>query len=98
MANYRPVSLLPKFSKIFKKLLAAQISPFLDQIFSEFLCGFRKRHSSQHAILNMLRDWQKCLNNGGKVGAILMDLSKAFDCLSHDLLIAKLEAYGLGNN
>ena len=41
----------------------------------------------------MLIKWQKCLDNSGVVGAILMDLSKAFDCLSHELLIAKLEAY-----
>ena len=63
---------------------------------SKYLCGFRKGYSSQYALLNMLRDWQKCLTNSGKVGAILMDLSKAFDCLPHDLLIAKIEAYGFG--
>ena len=45
----------------------------------------------------MLRNWQNCLSNKGKVGAIITDLSKAFDCLLHDLLIAKLEAYGFGH-
>ena len=44
----------------------------------------------------MIRNWQNCLLNKGKIGAILMDLSKAFDYLSHKLLIAKLEAYGIG--
>ena len=64
---------------------------------SSNLCGFRKGYSTQHALLNMINNWQKTLHSKGKVGAILMDLSKAFDCLPHDLLIAKLEAYGFGN-
>ena len=60
------------------------------------LCGFRKGYNTQYSLLNMLIKWQKCLDNSSVVGAILMDLSKAFDCLSHELLIAKLEAYGFG--
>ena len=95
-SNYRPISLLPAISKIYEKLIANQITKFSDQFLSKYLCGFRKGYSSQYALLNMLRDWQKCLKNSGKVGAILMDLSKAFDCLPHDLLIAKMEAYGFG--
>ena len=63
---------------------------------SKHLCGFRKGYSTQHSLLHLLNKWQKCLHNRGKIGAILMDLSKAFDCLPHDLLIAKLKAYGVG--
>ena len=59
------------------------------------MCGFRKAHSTQHALFRLIQKWQEELDSGGYVGTILMDLSKAYDCLSHDLLIAKLEAYGL---
>ena len=95
-ANYRPISLLPTVSKVFERLIAKQIVPFVNTWFSKHLCGFRKGHSTQHSLLDMLRKWQSCLNTSGKVGAVLMDLSKAFDCLPHDLLIAKMAAYGFG--
>ena len=57
--------------------------------------GFRKAHSTQHALFRLIQKWQAELDSGGYVGTILMGISKAYDCLSHDLLIAKLEAYGL---
>ena len=59
------------------------------------MCGFRKAHSTQHALFRLIQKWQAELDSGGYVGTVSMDLSKAYDCLSHDLLIAKLEAYGL---
>ena len=95
--NYRPISLLPTISKIFERLVEKQLKCFIDKKLSRYLCGFRKGHSTQHALLDMLRKWEHCLNNKGKIGAVLMDLSKAFHCLPHDLLIAKLdEAYEFG--
>ena len=51
-------------------------------------------HSTQHALLNLLKNWQKCLDKSGIVGAVLMYLSKACDCLPHELFLAKLSAYG----
>ena len=62
--NYRPISLLPLISKIFEKFLYQQIEDFSNKILSPKLCGFRKRHSTQHALLNLLENWQKCLDKG----------------------------------
>ena len=92
--NYRPISLLPIISKIFERVLFEQIEKFSEKMLSPKLCGFRKGHSTQHALLNLLKNWQKTLDKSGVIGTVLMDLSKAYDCLPHDLLIAKLAAYG----
>ena len=92
-ANYRPISLLPIISKIFERVLFEQVEKFSEKI-PPNLCGFRKGHSTQHALLNLLKNCQKTLGKSGVIGTILMDLSKAYDCLPHDLLIAKLAAYG----
>ena len=80
-------------SKIFEKGLYQQIEDCSNKILSPKLCGFRKGHSTQHALLNLLKNRQKCLNKSGVVGTVLMDLSKTYDCLPHDFLLAKLSAY-----
>ena len=96
--NYRPISVLKPIAKIFERLLYKQIIIFMDNKFSPLLCGFRKGHNTQHALLKLLDNWREKLDNKQYVGVILCDLSKAFDTLPHDLLIAKLHAYGIGND
>ena len=85
---------MPLISKLFEKVLYQQIESFTNKILSPQLCRFRKGHSTRHALLNLLKNWQKCLDKYGVVGTVLMDLSKAYDYLPHDLLLAKLSAYG----
>ena len=85
---------MPLISKLFEKVLYQQIEDFANKILSPKLCGFRKGHSIQHALLNLLKNWQKCLDKYGVVRTVLMDLNKAYDCLPHDLLLVKRSAYG----
>ena len=67
---------------------------YFDKRFSRHLCGFRKGHSTQHYLLFMLEFLKKALDKGLSTGILLTDLSNAVDCISHELLIAKLHAYG----
>ena len=62
--------------------------------FSKYQCGFRKDFSAPHCLVSILEKWKSATDNEKSFGALLTDLSKAFDCLSHDILIAKLHAYG----
>ena len=96
--NYRPISTLSNFSKVFERLLYNQIEAFFEDKFSKFLTGFRKNHSTQHALLKMIETWKESLNKGNEVGVLFMDLSKAFDTLDHNLLISKRNKYGFNLN
>ena len=93
-SNYRPISGLPSCSKFFEKVIQRQIATYIEIFLSPFLCGYRKGYSVQHALIVLIEKWRISLDKRGYGGAILMDLSKAFDTLNHDLLIAKLHAYG----
>ena len=92
--NFRPISVLPTVSKLFERIMDKQIVAYITSFLSSLLCGFRKGYSAQHALVRLLEKFKISLDEGGKAGAVLMDLSKAFDCIRHDLLIAKLHAYG----
>ena len=90
--NYRPISVLIVFSKVFERFILDQLTSYFKSILSEFRSVYRKQYSCQHVLLRMIETWRKCLDENS---ATLTDLSKAFNCLPHDLLVAKLEAYGL---
>ena len=98
ITNYRPVSLLSHVSKVYEIIIFNQISAYFEPLFSTLLTGFRKNYNTQHSLLKMLELWKETLDQRKAVSAIFMDLSKAFDTLNHDLLLAKLEAYGFSEN
>ena len=61
---------------------------------SKYQCGFRRGYNAQHCLITLIEKWKRSFDNGGAFGALLTDLSKGFDCLPHELLVAKLDAYG----
>ena len=93
-ANYWLISILPLISKLFERVMQNQIADFIDNHLYVHMCGDRKGYGTQHALLTLLEKWKITLDKRGYAGAINMDLSKAFDTINHELLLAKLHAYG----
>ena len=97
ISNYRPISLLPVFSKIFEKLIHKRMLSFLDKhnVLYKKQFGFRKRHSTIHALNTAVTQIIHSLNRNKTVFGIFLDFSKAFDTIKHDILLEKLEHYGI---
>ena len=97
ISNYRLISLLPIVSKIFEKLIHTRINSFLEkhEIIYHKQYGFRKRHSTIHALNTAMSQVLHSLNNKKTVIGIFLDFSKAFDTVKHSILLDKLEHYGL---
>ena len=95
--NYRPVSLLPSLSKIFEHVIFDQIMCYLTEnsLLSSEQFGFRPGHSTELAALRMVDHIIKQMDNGKLPLCIYIDLSKAFDTLNYDILMSKLEYYGI---
>ena len=89
--NYRPVSILPNLSKIYEKLMYEHFNSIL----LPKQCLFRKGYSTQHCLMAMLEKFKESRDKGEEFGAFFTDLSKAFDCIDHNLLITKLSWYGV---
>ena len=98
--NYRPVSILPIMSKILERVIYIQIIRYLEEnkILNASHHGFRSNHSCTTALIQMYDQWMETLENNEYSGICLLDMSAAFDMVKHDLLIEKLEIYGLDKN
>ena len=88
---------MTNISKIYEKLLYNQLPKYFDSLLPTNQCGFRKGFSSQYCLLVMLKKFTEAIDRGNQFGAPLTDLSKAFDCIDHKLLIAKLYEYGVSS-
>lgn len=92
--NYRPIRILLNIPNIYERCLFDQIATYFEKIFSKYWCGFRKSCTAQYFLRTMTGKWKKNIDYWGVFAALLTDLSKAFDYVSHELIIAKLQAYG----
>ena len=97
-SNYRPVSILLILLKVYEKCLYKQVANCMETILSNFQCGFRKGFDAKQCLVGMIEKATRIMNKGEHFSALLTDLSKAFACLPHDMLIAKLDAYGFKND
>ena len=91
--NYRPITVLPLFGKVFEHLLCTQITTYYDRILYSRMTAYRKQHRCESTLIGLVEDWRKALDSK-KVYLLAMDMSKAFDSLHHSLTLAKLNACG----
>ena len=96
--NYRPLSILPSISKVFEKVFNQPLYEYFTLILSDLLSAFRKKYECQHVLTKLIEDNKSALDKHMHVGLLLLDLSKAFDCLPHRLLLCKLHAYGVSRD
>ena len=99
-SNYRPISLPSIFDKRLEKIICVRLKQFLTKhnILYKYQFGFRENHSTSHALIDVVEYIYKSLNDNEFVFGVYIDLKKAFDTVDHDILLAKLEHYGIRGN
>ena len=97
--NYRPISLLSIFTRIFEKLMHTRLSSYLDinNIICDSQYGFSQQHSTEHAILDIINRIQSYMDKNLFSCGVFIDLSKAFDTVDHDIIIIAWKAKPLRN-
>ena len=94
---YRPISLLPSIGKLLEKVIATRTLNYFNSLnlFSDCQFGFREKYTTEFAILDIYEKLLKNIDERKITCAIFLDLAKAFDSVSHDILLSKLEKYGI---
>jgi len=97
LSNFRPISVLPIFSKVLERVVSDQIVDHFHKynLFSQKQSGFRHGYSTQDVLLHVVNSCYKAIDRGQYAGAVFLDLAKAFDCVNHAILLKKLTAYGI---
>ena len=97
--NYRPISLLSNLSKRFERAMHSRVYNFLESsgLIYDLQFGFRKKHSTSHALLSILDEIRQTLDNNTFSCGVFVDLERAFDTVNHKILLKKLEHYGIRN-
>lgn len=97
LTNYRPISLLPVMSKVLEKVVYVKLSKFLEteNILFPSQYGFRKHHSTIHGVVEFIQHTVQSYDNKSNTLSVLLDLSKAFDTIDHNILLYKLKYYGV---
>ena len=96
--NFRPIGILNCFSKVYENIPKTQLVEKMNNLFSAFISAYGESYNTQHVTIKLNEESRKNLNNNYFIRTVLMDLSKTFDCIPRDLIIAKLAAYGFQKN
>ena len=92
--NFRLINVLNCFWEVYENILKTPLVEKMNNLFSPFISAYRVSYSTQHVLIRLIEEWRKNLDNNYYIETVLMDLSKAFDCIPLDLVISKLGAYG----
>ena len=97
VTNYRPISVLPCFSKLLERIMYNRLYKFLleNNILYQKQFGFQNAHSTEHAILQLVNQITEAFSQGKYTLGIFLDLPKAFDTFNHNILLEKQKAYGI---
>ena len=97
-AKYRPVSILVSLDKVFERCMQRQLVNYFDLHLSKISSAYRKGYSCGSVLLHLIEDWRGALDKNFVVGSVIKNLSKAFDLIPHDVLLAKLSVYGISTH